>query len=175
MEYQNFDCEISEGCATVRFLGSGAPDMGALCDEIVDLMLRLQEDRAVRLILFTDGDHAFEFHHNLDNLSETNGQNQGFELLAADDEISSRIVTLIDEASKPVVAATRGDIRNFGLGFFMAADIRLASDKASFTLQNSAERGLRSIPDTQEPFRWAASRIAPDPQKGSSTLLPEVT
>ena len=136
MEYQNFDCEIAEGCATVRLIGPGAPNMGVLCDEFVDLMLGLQEDRAVRLILFTDGDHAFEFHHNLDSLSEANRQNQGFELLAADDEISSRIVTLIDEAAKPVVAATRGDIRNFGLGFFMAADIRLASDKASFTLQN---------------------------------------
>lgn len=136
MEYQNFDCEIAEGCATVRTIGPGAPDMGELCDEFVDLMLRLQEDRAVRLILLTDGDHAFEFHHNLDNLAEANQQEQGFELLAADEEIANRIVTLIDVASKPVVAATRGDIRDFGLGFFMAADIRLASNKASFTTQN---------------------------------------
>lgn len=138
MDYQNFDCEIAEGCATVRMIGPGAPDMGGLCDEFLDLMLRLQEDRAVRIILFTDGDHAFELHHNLDGLSDAHLQNQGFEILAADEEISRRIVTMIEETTKPVVAATRGDIRNLGLGFFMAVDIRLASDKASFTSQNMA-------------------------------------
>ena len=136
MEYQNFDCEIADGCATVRMIGPGAPNMGNLCDEFVDLMLRLQEDGAVRMILFTDGDHAFELHHNLDVLSEVHHQNQGFEMLAVDEEISRKIVTLIGETTKPVVAATRGDIRNLGLGFFMAADIRLASDKASFTTQD---------------------------------------
>jgi enoyl-CoA hydratase/carnithine racemase len=136
MEYQNFDCEVADGCATVRMMGPGAPDMGDLCDEFLDLMLRLQEDRAVRMILFTDGDHAFELHHNLDGLSDRHRQGQGFELLAADEEISRKIVTLIQETTKPVVAATRGDIRNLGLGFFMAADIRLASDKASFTTQD---------------------------------------
>lgn len=138
MEYQNFDCEIATGCATVRMMGPGNPDMGMLCDEFVDLMLRLQEDRAVRMILFTDGDHAFELHHHLDDLAEPDEQAPGFELLAADDEIANRIVTMIGEFTKPVVAATRGDIRNFGLGFFMAADIRLASGKASFTTQNMA-------------------------------------
>ncbi len=136
MDYQNFDCEIAGGCATVRMMGPGAPDMGDLCDEFVDMMLRLQEDKAVRMILFTDGDHAFELHHNLDILSEAHLQDQGFELLAADEEISRKIVTMIGETTKPVVAATRGDIRNLGLGFFMAADIRLASDKASFTTQD---------------------------------------
>jgi len=136
MDYQNFDCEIAGGCATVRMIGPGAPNMGDLCDEFVDLMLRLQEDAAVRLILFTDGDHAFELHHNLDGLSAVHQQGQGFEVLAADEKISRKIVTMIGETTKPVVAATRGDIRNLGLGFFMAADIRLASDKASFTTQD---------------------------------------
>jgi enoyl-CoA hydratase/carnithine racemase len=136
MDYQNFECEIAGGCATISMIGPGAPNMGNLCDEFVDLMLRLQEDAAVRLILFTDGDHAFDFHHNLDGLSEIHQKGQGFEVLAADEEISRKIVTMIGEATKPVVAATRGDIRNLGLGFFMAADIRLASDKASFTTQD---------------------------------------
>lgn len=136
MEYQNFDCEILDGCATVSLIGPGAPDMGVLCEECVDLLLRLEEDRAVRMILFTDGDHAFEFHHRLDELSEAHLQDKGFDLLAAEEDISRRIVTMITETSKPVVAATRGDIRNLGLGFFMAADIRIASDKASFTTQD---------------------------------------
>jgi enoyl-CoA hydratase/carnithine racemase len=133
MEYQNFDVEIAEGSARISLTGPGAPDMSHLCDEFTDLMLRLEEDRAVRMVLFVDGDHAFDFHHNLDGLADNFQQEGGFELLAADEEIGRRIVTLISECPKPVVAATRGDIRNMGFGFFMAADIKLASSEATFT------------------------------------------
>lgn len=133
MEYLNFDVEIAEGCARISLIGPGSPEMGHLCDEFTDLMLRLQEDGAVRLILIVDGDHSFDFHHNLDALAENLGQDDGFQLLSANEEISRRIVTIISESAKPVIAATRGDIRNMGFGFFLAADIRLATTEAIFT------------------------------------------
>ncbi len=138
MEYQNFDVEVAEGCARVTLIGPGCPEMGHLCDEFTDLMLRLQEDNAVRLILIADGDHAFDFHHNLDSLAQSVGQAEGFEVLSADEEIARRIVTLIAELPKPVVAATRGDIRNMGFGFFLAADVRLATTEATFTTPDLA-------------------------------------
>lgn len=133
MEYENFDCEVADGCATVRLIGPGAPDLGALCDEFVDLVLRLQDDRAARVILLTDGDHAFDLHHDLEELSGARRRGGGFEYLAAGDEISRKIVTLVAECPKPIVAATRGEIRNVGLGLFLSADIRLASESATFT------------------------------------------
>lgn len=133
MQYDNFDCEVADGCATVRLVGPGAPDLGALCDEFVDMILRLQEDRAARVILLTDGDHAFDLHRDLDGLAGARRQGGGFEYLAADDEIARKIVTMAAECPKPVVAATRGDIRNVGLGLFLAADIRVAAESASFT------------------------------------------
>ena len=133
MEYQNFDCEIADGTARVRLIGPGAPELADLCDDFTDLMLRLQDDQAVRVIMFTDGDHSFEFPHHLEGLSQFHGKGSGFDTMSADEEISRRMVTLLAEASKPVVAATRGDIRDMGLGLFLAADIRLASEKASFT------------------------------------------
>ena len=133
MQYDNFDVEIADGCATVRMTGPGAPDLGALCDEFTDLMLRLQEDRAARVILLTDGDHAFDLHRDLEGLTEARRAGGGFEILAAGDEIARRIVTLVSECPKPVVAATRGEIRNVGLGLYAAADIRLAGESATFT------------------------------------------
>ena len=133
MEYQNFDVEIAEGAARISLIGPGAPDMGHLCDEMVDLFLRLQEDNAVRVVLFCDGDHSFDFHHSLDALADTPGSSDGLKILATDEEIGRRIVTLIQDLHKPVVAATRGEIRHNGLGFYLAADIRLASEKATFT------------------------------------------
>lgn len=136
MDYQNFACEIAEGCAVVGMIGPGAPQLADLHDEFVDLMLRLQEDRAARVILFTDGDHAFDLHHQLDVAAEARRVNEGLERQAVAEEISRNIVTLMGESTKPVIAATRGDVRNFGLGFYMAADIRLASPQAAFTCQD---------------------------------------
>ena len=133
MDYQNFDVEIAEGCARISLIGPGSPDMAHLCDEFIDLMLRLEEDRAVRFLLFMDGDHSFEFHHDLESLADNFQKDEGFEMLAADEEIGRRMVTLISECTKPVVAATRGDIRDLGLGFYLAADIKLAAPEASFT------------------------------------------
>ena len=138
MEYLNFDVEIAEGCARISLIGPGSPDMGHLCDEFTDLMLRLQEDGAVRLILIVDGDHSFDFHHNLDALAEKLGQDEGYELLSAEEEISRRVVTIISESLKPVAAATRGDIRSAGFGFYLAADIRLATTEAIFTAPDLA-------------------------------------
>lgn len=133
MEYQNFDVEIAEGSARVVLTGPGAPDLAHLCDEFTDMMLRLEEDTAVRVILLTDGDHAFDFHHNLDTLADNFQLEHGFESLASEEEIGRRIVTLISECPKPVIAATRGDIRNIGYGFFLAADVKLATPEATFT------------------------------------------
>ncbi len=133
MDYQNFDVEIAEGAARVTLIGPGAPDMGLLCDEMVNLFLRLQEDNAVRVILFVDGDHSFDYHHSLDALAEAPGSSGGMEVLAVEQEIGRRIVTLIKELHKPVISATRGEIRHNGLGFYLAADVRLAGENATFT------------------------------------------
>lgn len=133
MEYLNFDVEIRDGRAMVSMMGPGAPDLGEVCDECVDIMLRLQEDQAVRVVVFTDGDHSFDLHHNLDGLADAHPDDTGFDLMAAEEEIARRIVTMFGEMSKPVVAATRGDVRDLGFAFYMAADVRLASRQASFT------------------------------------------
>ena len=136
MDYQNFACEIAEGCAVTRMSGPGAPQLADLHDEFVDLMLRLEEDRAVRVILFTDGDHAFDLHHNLDLAADASQKPGGLEVLAAAEDVSRNIVTLMGDSTKPVIAATRCDVRYFDLGFYMAADIRLASPQAAFTCQD---------------------------------------
>jgi 2-(1,2-epoxy-1,2-dihydrophenyl)acetyl-CoA isomerase len=133
MQYEHFDCDIRDGAARLVLLGPGSPHTADLADEFIDLMLRLQEDRAVRVILVTDGEHAFDLQPDLDQVSRDAGQDGGFETVAAGLEIGHRLVTMIQECAKPVITATRGDIRATGLGFFMAGDVRLAGSTASFT------------------------------------------
>jgi len=133
MEYEHFDCEIDDYVAQIRMLGSGTTSLGEVCEEFVDLMLRLQEDRAVRAILVTDGEHAFDLAADLDALADERRGPAGFESVAAALEMGNRVVTMIREMAKPVVTATRGDIRAAGLGFFLTGDVRLAGSTATFT------------------------------------------
>ncbi|HOX25356.1 MAG TPA: enoyl-CoA hydratase-related protein [Candidatus Krumholzibacteria bacterium] len=138
MQYEHFDCDIRDGAARVTLLGPGNPLLSEVCDEFVDLMLRLQEDQAVRAILVTDGDHAFDLQPDLDAASRKIGTDGSFAPIAAGLEIAERMVNVIQECSRPVVTATRGDIRATGLGFYMAGDVRLAGATASFTAPDLA-------------------------------------
>ncbi len=133
MQYDLFDCDIRDGIARLALLGPGNPTLADLCDEFLDIMLRLQDDRAVRVILITDGDHAFDLQPDFAAMSPNTDGQSGFEAIAAGLEVAQRLLTLLQECAKPVVTATRGDIRATGLGFFMAGDVRLASGTASFT------------------------------------------
>ena len=129
-------------------MSAAVPCMGALmalaigCQPTGYKITPVPVDRGLEeKVLITDGDHSFELHHHLDGLADAHADGGGFDTLAADDEICGRIITVIRECSKPVVAATRGDIRDAGLGFYLAADVRLAARSASFTAP-SMQTGL---------------------------------
>jgi enoyl-CoA hydratase/carnithine racemase len=119
--------------ARVCFIGSEAPPLVELCDEFLDLMLRLQEDRDVRVILITDGDQSFEMSPDLDRIAQGRCDGDGFDAMTPNLEIARKIITLIQELAKPVVAAARSTVQESGLGLFLAADVRLASSTATFT------------------------------------------
>jgi enoyl-CoA hydratase/carnithine racemase len=138
VQYDNFDCDIRDGAARVTLQGPGNPRLADLCDEFVDLMLRLQEDAAVRVILLCDGDHAFDLQPDLTNLQRDMQRPGGFENVAAAMEQGQRVVNLVQECAKPVITATRGEIGGGGLGLFMAGDVRLAGSTASFTAPDLA-------------------------------------
>lgn len=133
MRYDLFDCDIRDGVARLALLGPGNPHLADLCDEFMDIMLRLQEDRAVRAIMITDGEHAFDLQPDLAGMQPNTDGQSGFQNIAAGLEVAQRLLTLLRDCAKPVVTATRGDIRATGLGFFMAGDVRLAGSTASFT------------------------------------------
>lgn len=133
MQYEHFDCDIRDGIAHIKLIGPDTPLPAAMCDELLDLLLRLQDDNAVRALLVTDGDYTFDLAANLDDVVEARRGSGDFSALAADLDQAGKVVTLIQEFVKPVVTATRGDVRGAGLGFFLAGDVRLAGRTASFT------------------------------------------
>ncbi len=144
MDYENFDCEIRDGAATVTLLTPEAPSLGDLCDEFVDLLLRLQDDAAVRVVLLSDSLRAFDISPGLESLAQGRCEGEAFESLAPHIDSARRLVTAIQEFGKPLVAAAAGSVREAGFGIFLSADIRLASSSATFTAPDVG-RGL--LPD----------------------------
>jgi enoyl-CoA hydratase/carnithine racemase len=144
MRYELFDWEMRQSTAWVIPRGGGQPPWQDLCDEFIDLMMRLQEDESVRAILLTDQDDSFDLEPDLQSIARELSTGRNFSSLAPDLEIIRRIVTMIQELAKPFVAAARGVVRESGLGLYLAADLRLAGTSASFTPPDMS-RGL--LPD----------------------------
>ncbi|MBU1675811.1 enoyl-CoA hydratase/isomerase family protein, partial [bacterium] len=136
MNYEYFDCDIDDGVATISSLGPSAPQLQDIGDELVDVLLRLQEDRAVRVILLSDAGVAFDATMGLQSAAEDRTRGEGMENMAAGLDTVRRVVTLMQELGKPVVAAVSGDVRDAGFGLVMAADICMACATATFTLQD---------------------------------------
>jgi len=133
MQYENFGTDIRDGAARITLDGSANPNLAEFGDEFLDLMLRLQEDNAVRAIMICDGEHAFDLQCDYLAVSDEIRTPDGFGNQATWLELSGRMITAVQESAKPVIMATRGDIRGLGLGLFMSGDVRLASSTASFT------------------------------------------
>lgn len=152
MHYEYFDCDINDGVATLSLLGSDSPPLRDFGDELVDALLRLQEDRAVRVIRLNDGEGAFDTTMDLLTVAEQRTSGGGMEAVAAGLDTVRRVVTLMQETGKPIVATVRGDVRDAGFGLVMAADVRLACATATFTVQD-LRHGL--LPD------WGLTHILP--------------
>jgi enoyl-CoA hydratase/carnithine racemase len=144
MHYEYFDCDVRDGIARVALLGSSAPPLREFCDEFVDLLLRLQEDRAARVILLSDAGGSLDPVLDLHALAEERSQGEGAETLVATLDVVRRVVTLLQEMAKPIVAAVGGEVRDGGLGLLLACDVRLACTTASFAVGNMSS-GL--LPD----------------------------
>jgi enoyl-CoA hydratase/carnithine racemase len=144
MLYEHFDCEIREGRARISLLGATCPPLSELCDEFLDLMLRLQDDAAARVILITDGNRSFDLRPDLEAIAQGKCDGESFVSLTPDLEIARKLITIMRDIAKPVVAAARGHVQESGLGFYLAADVRLASTTATFTPPD-VSRGL--LPD----------------------------
>ncbi len=136
MNYEFFNCEIADSVAALTLQGPATPQLRDFGDELVDILLRLQEDRAVRAILLSDADGSFDATMDLQSVAEERTRGGGLESMAASLDTVRRVVTLMQEMGKPIVAAVSGDVRDAGFGLVMAADVRMACATATFTMQD---------------------------------------
>ncbi len=141
MKYENLECEIRDGAALVTLITPDILSLGDLCDELLDLLLRLQDDPQVRAILLSDGLRPFDLSPDLENLADLKCAGKDFSVIAPRLDAIGKTVMALQDYGKPVVAAAAGCVREAGFGLFLAADCRIAATTATVQTPDVA-RGL---------------------------------
>lgn len=142
--YAAFDVALQEGVATVTLTGPGkgnamGPDFWRECPQV---FASLGEDPAVRVLLLRGAGRSFSFGLDLmamaGELGALLGANAGpverTQLLATIERMQAALHAVF-RCTKPVVAAVHGWCIGGGLDLVAAADVRVCSASARFSLR----------------------------------------
>lgn len=156
MEYEQLIVEVDAGIATVRMnnparLNALSPP---LTENLLDALAKLRGDDGVRAIVLTGEGRGFCAGADLSALQERykSGERPKPSLFLK--EGYNKLIPLLAETPKPVIAAINGPVAGAGVSLALACDFRVASDDASFSM--------------------AFVKIGLIPDSGSSFLLPRM-
>jgi methylglutaconyl-CoA hydratase len=115
--------------------------------ELHDALVEIQSDAAVRIVVLTGAGPSFcagaDIGHMRSMLGATEQQNVDDALLLA------RLLRLLDELDRPVIARVNGNVFGGGVGLVACADIAIAVDSAKFAL---TEVRLGLVPAAISPY-----------------------
>ncbi|TCP56052.1 2-(1,2-epoxy-1,2-dihydrophenyl)acetyl-CoA isomerase [Tumebacillus sp. BK434] len=99
-------------------------------DELYDALKKAEQDDNVRAIVLTGTGRAFCSGQDLNDGAEFNHA----DLSNAVRERYNPLIVRMQTMRKPIIAAVNGAAAGAGAAFALAADLRIASDKAKFTI-----------------------------------------
>jgi 2-(1,2-epoxy-1,2-dihydrophenyl)acetyl-CoA isomerase len=154
MAYEQLIVDVDGDVAIVRMnnparLNALSPTMTL---ELLQALGKLGEDAAVRAIVLTGEGRGFSAGADLSELSEPYTKGERPMLSVFLKEGYNKLIPLLAETPKPVIAAINGVVAGAGVSLALASDFRIASDGATFTM--------------------AFVKIGLIPDAGSSYLLP---
>jgi 2-(1,2-epoxy-1,2-dihydrophenyl)acetyl-CoA isomerase len=136
MAYEQLIVDVDAGVATVRMNNQERLNAlsATLTRELIGSLEEMAKDDSVRAIVLTGEGRAFCVGADLSEL-------QGAYLAGERPKLSpilidgyNKLVPLLSETPKPVVAAVNGVAAGAGVSLALACDFRVASDAASFTM-----------------------------------------
>jgi 2-(1,2-epoxy-1,2-dihydrophenyl)acetyl-CoA isomerase len=146
MTYEQLIVEPDGPVVTVRL--NNAARMNALSPtmtaELLNVLTELGADEKVRAIVLTGEGRGFSAGADLSALQEPYMKGERPRLSFFLKEGYNKLIPLLAETPKPVVAAINGVVAGAGISLALACDFRVAADQASFT---SAFVKIGLIPD----------------------------
>jgi enoyl-CoA hydratase/carnithine racemase len=144
------DLLLSERRGAAAILTFNRPDKhNALSSELLkaleNALRELDDDDSVRGIVLTGNDRAFSTGADLGNAVQTAGPKATARLLA----FFAHTNTIIEDLTKPVVAAINGYCLTGGLEVALACDIRIAGNGAKFGITSSKIGSVAGAGGTQ--------------------------
>ncbi|WP_028984803.1 enoyl-CoA hydratase-related protein [Sporichthya polymorpha] len=118
---------------------------------LLDALKSIAEDPAVRAVVLTGAGRGFCVGQDLAEIDPAKTAKERFSVVP---EHYAPIAQLLADMDKPVLAAINGPAAGAGLSLALAADFRIASEKASFT---TAFTGIALSPDTG--MSWYLPRL----------------
>lgn len=138
--YENIKFEVKEGIGYVTINRPQA--MNALNEdvlgELLDVFTKIESDETVKAVILTGEGKAFVAGADIAQMSKLNAL-EGRSMMT----LGHKVMNLIENIEKPVIAAVNGFALGGGCELAMACDIRIASEKAKF---GQPEVGLGIIP-----------------------------
>ncbi len=153
MAYETILFRQADGVATITL---NRPDtLNAFNDtmirETTDAFKQCAKDPAVRCVVLTGAGRGFSSGQDLGDVQQ---RGEGFSIAEHLRRGYHRLILAMVRLEKPIVGAINGVAAGAGFGVALAADIRIASDKASFIL--------------------AFSRVGLVPDSGTNWFLPRI-
>jgi 2-(1,2-epoxy-1,2-dihydrophenyl)acetyl-CoA isomerase len=153
MHYETVHFAIDEAVATIRL--NRPATLNAFDDQMIaetsDAFARCGSDSAVRCVVLTGSGRAFSAGQDL---KDAVARGEAFSIDEQVRQGYNSLIAIMVQLQKPIIAAVNGIAAGAGCGVALAADLRLASDQATFLL--------------------AFSRVGLVPDSGTTWLLPRV-
>jgi 2-(1,2-epoxy-1,2-dihydrophenyl)acetyl-CoA isomerase len=147
MAYEQITVERDGGVATVTL---NRPDKlnaltAVMSDELIDAFTRARADSDIRAVVVTGAGRGFCAGQDLSEFEAAYRSGQRPDIRAHLARSYHRLIPLVVETRKPVIAAVNGVAAGAGVSLAAACDLRIASEDARFT-QAFVKIGL--VPDS---------------------------